>query len=248
VIDPKTDPLDSAYADAHFKERCRQLITVGGARTVCEIGGGRSPLFSLDEVRALGLDYSVLDISPHELRRAPDGYTKVVGDIGALDASSIADRYDFMFSRMVAEHVRDGAAMHRNVFSLLRPNGAAFHLFPTLFAPAFVLNRLLPEGAGQRLVVALWPNRASEIPKFPVRYSKCFGPTRRMQRFFEGLGYGIEEYRPFYGTTYAHAVPVLGRLEAWFNRTMARRRSTRFTSYAWLVLRKPRRGAGTAHG
>ena len=248
MIDPKTDPLDSAYADVHFKDRCCQLIAAGGARTVCEIGGGRSPLLSLDEVRALKLDYTILDISAHELRRAPDGYTKVVGDIGALDAGSIADRYDFMFSRMVAEHVRDGVAMHRNVFSLLRPDGAAFHLFPTLFAPAFVLNRLLPEQAARRLVVALWPNRASEIPKFPVRYSKCFGPTRRMHHFFEGLGYGIEEYRPFYGTTYAHAVPVLGGLEAWFNTTMARRRSTRFTSYAWLVLRKPRPAGRTAHG
>ena len=63
MIDPKTDPLDSAYADVHFKDRCCQLITASGARTVCEIGGGRSPLLSLDEVRALKLDYTILDVS-----------------------------------------------------------------------------------------------------------------------------------------------------------------------------------------
>ncbi len=56
MIDPKTDPLDSAYADVHFKDRCCQLITASGARTVCEIGGGRSPLLSLDEVRGTGAE------------------------------------------------------------------------------------------------------------------------------------------------------------------------------------------------
>src|SRR2546425_11035221 len=80
VIDPKTDPLDSAYADAHFKERCRQLLTASRARTVCEIGGGRSPLFGLGEGRGLGVDYTVLDISAPELRRGPPRPTQGGGE------------------------------------------------------------------------------------------------------------------------------------------------------------------------
>ena len=138
------DELDFAYGVAHHKEHCRRLITDNGFTTICEIGGGRAPLFSREEASTMGLDYTVLDISDKELRAAPDHVRKIEADIGALDLTRFSQRYDFMFSRMLAEHVRDGTAMHRNVLQLLRPGGMAFHFFPTLFTPAFVANRLLP--------------------------------------------------------------------------------------------------------
>jgi len=231
--------LDFAYGVNHHKERCRQLIRSNGFTTVCEIGGGRSPLFSRDEALAMGLDYTILDISATELGAAPDHVKKVQADIGALDLQT-SGRYDFMFSRMLAEHVRDATAMHRNVLHMLRPGGVAFHYFPTLYTPAFVANRLLPEGASRRLLFFIFPWRRHEhLAKFPAHYAKCFGPTRRMQRYFERLGYLLEEYRPFYGTDYLLKFPVLGFVDSLFTRMVARRRSALFTSYVWLVLRKP---------
>src|SRR5438132_629630 len=231
--------LDFAYGVVHHKDHCRQLIASNGFTTVCEIGGGRSPLFGRDEALAMGLDYTILDISDSELRAAPDHVKKIRADIGARDLQR-GGPYDFMFSRMLAEHVRDATAMHRNVLQMLRPGGLAFHYFPTLWTPAFVVNRLLPEGAARRLLFFIFPwRRHQHLAKFPARYAKCFGPTRRMKRYFERLGYRIEEYRPFYGTGCLVKVPVLGFIDSLFTRLVARRRSPRFTSYVWLVLRKP---------
>lgn len=232
--------LDFMYGVSHHKEHCRQLIASNGFRTICEIGGGRSPLFTRDEATAMGLDYTILDISGAELRAAPDHVKKIEADIGALDLSRLPGRYDFMFSRMLAEHVSNATAMHRNVLQMLRPGGIAFHYFPTLYTPAFLANRLLPEGAARRLLFFIFPwRRKEQLSKFPARYARCFGPTSRMRRYFERLGYRIEEYRPFYGTDYLMGIPILGFLDRMFTRIVARRRSPRFTSYVWLVLRKP---------
>src|SRR5438445_13718226 len=98
--------LDFAYGVVHHKDHCRQLIASNGFTTVCEIGGGRSPLFGRDEALAMGLDYTILDISDTELRAAPDHVKKIQSDIVARDRDN-AVRYDIMFSRMLAEHVCD---------------------------------------------------------------------------------------------------------------------------------------------
>ncbi len=234
------DPLNFGYGVANHKDHCRSLIRSHGFTTVCEIGGGRSPLFSAEEAQALRLEYTVLDISEHELQSAPDHVRKVQADICAPDVADLPQRYDFMFSRMLAEHASDGTAMHRNILHLLRPGGLAFHFFPTLFTPVFVVNRLLPERAARRVLFTVFPWRRKEhVAKFPARYSKCFGPTPGMKRYFERLGYQVEEYRPFYGTDYLWGVPVLGFLDAAFTRIVTRRRSPLFSSYVWLVLRKP---------
>jgi len=243
------DELDFTYGVVHHKAHCRQLIASNGFTTVCEIGGGRSPLFTREEAAAMGLDYTILDISDTELGAAPDHVKKIEADIGALDPNRFPGRYDFMFSRMLAEHVSDATAMHRNVLQMLRPGGMAFHYFPTLYTPAFVANRLLPDGVARRLLFFIFPWRRNEqLAKFPARYAKCLGPTPRMKRYFERLGYVVEEYRPFYGTDYLVKIPVLGFIDSVFTRFVARRRSPLFTSYVWLVLRKPAIASGGARG
>lgn len=228
--------LDFRTAWWEHAATCRSLIERHGARAVCEIGGGRSPLFSRAEVAELGLAYTVLDISAEELAEAPTGYDTLCADICSPALTDGEARFDLMFSKMVAEHVPDGERMHRNVHQLLRPGGIAFHFFPTLFAPVFVVNRLLPE----RLTHwALERGQPRDAPKFPALYSKCFGPTGRMHRFYSDLGYEVLEYRPFYGYEYLDRVPVLGRIDAGFWAWSARRHSARFTSFAYLVLRRP---------
>ena len=46
----------------------------------------------------------------------------------------------------------------------------------------------------------------------------------------------------------AGKIPVLGFIDSMFTRFAARRRSPRFTSYVWLVLRKPAIPLGGAQG
>ena len=231
-------PSTSAAHAANFhKDFIRDLIVSERLHSICEVGGGRSPLFSVDEVNDLQLDYTLLDVADTELRNAPGGYNTVCADICQIGFGGDDGRYDLIFSIMLAEHVSSGAAMHRNVHRLLRPRGYAFHYFPTLFNPAFVVNKLLPERASFWLLRLLLRGR-SRLKKFPARYSWCVGPSRRNVDRLERLGYEVVQYRAFYGTSYLSQVPILGKIERSFHRLAEQRRSRLFTSYAWLLLRK----------
>src|SRR5207302_8600995 len=233
---------DASHLHAYltYKDRVQQLIVAAGHRAVCEIGGGRKPLFTPQEVSHLDLDYTIMDISQEELDHAPPGYQTLCADVCTPPAATSMERFDLVFSVYLAEHVTDGATMHRNVHAMLRPGGHAFHYFPTLFSPAFVLNRLLPDGL-THLAKGLLDPRERGRPKFPARYSKCFGPTARMRQLFTDLGYQIEAYEPFYGTDYFRKIPVVAQVDGWLTDWAARRRNPHLTSYVFVTLRKPRR-------
>lgn len=260
VSGPAAPPVGPAASDSHgippelhwsvawsgHEERVRRLIEEHRPARVCEIGGGRSPLFSPHEVTRLGVsEYTILDISADELALAPPGYETVCGDICDPALARPGARFDLMFSQMVAEHVSDGDRMHRNVLALLAPGGVAFHFMPTLHYPVFAANRLLPQGLSN------WALRRfadRPFPKFPARYSKCYGPTPAMYAYLEGIGYEVVEYRPFYGSIYFDRLPGIRNVERALSRLAARRRTPRFTSFAYLVLRKPPGAPATAGG
>jgi 2-polyprenyl-3-methyl-5-hydroxy-6-metoxy-1,4-benzoquinol methylase len=234
------DELSYVHAFNRYKDECRRLVDEHGLHDLCEIGGGRSPLFDPEEIREMGITYTVLDISPEEIALAPAVCEPVCADICTPPQPGNVQRFDFMFSRFVAEHVTSGDAMHRNVRSMLRPGGIAFHLYPTLYSPAFVANRLLPK----RLTAAIMARLFGYTWKFPARYSRCTGPTRRMRLFLETLGYEILEFRPFYGTWYFDRLPILRTMDDRFTSWAANRQSAYFTSYAYLIMRRPHPAAG----
>ena len=165
----------------------------------------------------------------------PDGYNRACFDV-AGDATGFEGRYDVVFSRFLAEHVRDGRAMHRNIHKVLKPGGMAFHLMPTLYALPFVVNRLLPERLGER-VLALNPRREIS-PKFPAYYSWCRGDTASMRRLFDRIGYDNVEIRNFYGHFYYETIPLLRNLESWFAGLASRKQWSWCSSYAYVVARK----------
>lgn len=218
------------------KQRVRQLIVDYGLTAICEIGGGRTPLFSVDEVAELGVDYTVLDISDEELALAPPGYRTICADICDGDMAGEGARFDLMFSSMVAEHVRDGDLMHRNVFAMLKPGGIAFHYMPTLYYPVFAANRLMPQRVST-WALKTFADRPS--PKFPARYSRCLGPTEAMHDYLAGVGFEVVEYRPFYGSVYFESIPGVRQVERSVARWAARRRNPWLTSFAYLIVRKP---------
>jgi Methyltransferase domain len=246
VLDELAPELHYDYAHETFKDRLRALITTNRYRRICDIGGGRTPLFTRDEVMDLGLDYTILDISQGELDHAPPGYRTMRADISAIPAEERRCQFDLVFSKYLAEHVRDGGAMHRNIFAMLRPGGRAFHYFPTMFAPAFVLNRLLPQGLSRVLKETFDPSQRGH-PKFPALYSWCFGPTRKMRLRFAEIGYEIESYQPFYGTDYFLPIPGLRQLDAALSAWAARRRNPYLTSYVFVILRKPKDAGAPIH-
>jgi SAM-dependent methyltransferase len=216
----------------------RRLIERCGARSVCEIGGGANPALPLAYAAERGIDYAILDISPTELEKAPAGYRKLAADIAA-ERLPLAERFDFMFSKMLAEHVPSGTAFHRNVFGLLAPGGLAFHFFPTLYAPAFVANRLLPDGVSGAALQAFAPRDRYRHAKFPARYSWCRGPTRGQLARLASLGYEVVSYRGFFGHDYYRRIPPLH----WASRRAAaylcRHPWAPLTTFAFVLLRKP---------
>lgn len=219
-------------------------ILRSGARRVLELGGGANPLLPLGFVQQHGLEYTVLDISETELAKAPAGYRKVCGDIGSasLELAGLEGGYDLVFSKMLAEHVRNGEQMHRNVFRMLAPTGKAVHYFPTLYAPPFIINRIFPERLADRLLQWLEPGRErhGSKGKFPAYYSWCRGPTHRQLDRFRGLGYEIEEYIGYFGhNVYYKKIPGVRTLHRVFSGWLASHPLPALTSSAYVVLAKP---------
>lgn len=202
-----------------YRRAVGELIERSGARRIAEMGGGANPLLPLSYIAERRLEYTVLDISPAELAKAPNGYRKVVADVAAprLDPPG---EFDFVFSNMLAEHVPDAEAFHRNIARMLQEGGLAFHYFPTLFSLPVVLNGLFSEVLGQRILDRLLPGvraREGKIGKFPAHYRWCFGPLPFQFRRYARLGYVVLEYRGAYGYHgYLGRYPRLLRLhEAW---------------------------------
>ncbi|MCE2916483.1 MAG: class I SAM-dependent methyltransferase [Rubrivivax sp.] len=219
-----------------------RLIVEGGARRVLEVGAGANPLFSPAFLERHGLAYTALDISADELAKAPACYGKMLGDICSADLPVPAEGFDFVFSRMLAEHVRDGEAFHRNVLRLLAPGGRAFHFFPTLWAPPFVLNRLLPERLAEAVLNAVQPGRerSGYHAKFPAYYHWCRGPTPAQLSRFERLGYEVESAVGMFGHReyYKRLGPLIRVHDGVVERLLARPRP-QFTSFMHVTLRRP---------
>lgn len=203
---------------------------------ILELGGGRWPSFKVSEMPTTIESYTVNDVDENELARAGPEYQRACFDV-AGDVSAFAGRYDVVFSRFLAEHVKDGKAMHRNVHQVLRPGGVAFHLIPTLYAAPYLLNRLLPERLGALALKVFRPGREIS-PKFPAYYSQCYGDIPKMRQMFRELGYSRIEIRPFYGHFYFEKIPGLYQLEQWLSSLAARKGWSWYSSYAYITAYK----------
>lgn len=203
---------------------------------ILELGAGRRPSFAISEMPANIASYTVNDIDEGELALAAPEYERACFDVSG-DASAFADTYDVVFSRFLAEHVRDGKAMHRNVFEVLKPGGVAFHLIPTLHAIPFVINKYLPERLTQLILNALSPRRDIS-PKFPAYYSHCYGNTAQMREAFTEIGYSDVKIRNFYGHFYYEKIPGLKQAEEAFAAHAARKGWSWCTTYAYVLAKK----------
>jgi SAM-dependent methyltransferase len=212
----------------------QRLIEENEFKRILDVGGGAQPMLPLEYVEEKNLTYTVLDVSGEELAQAPREYRKIVADI-AGPKGQIEEVYDFVFSRFVAEHVRDAERLHENVWDALRPGGMAVHLFPTVYALPFLVNMLLPE----RLAIWLLPKARREKGKFAAYYKWCTGPNRRAIERFRNLGYEVVEYAGFFGHGYYDRVPMLRQWHGWLRGALLRRPVSMLTSFAWVILRKP---------
>ncbi|MFQ5773418.1 MAG: class I SAM-dependent methyltransferase [Kiloniellaceae bacterium] len=229
----------SGYAWDRFKATVAEIVSRVEGADIIEIGGGRSPLFSREDLPANVASYTINDISQSELDLAPSHWRKacfdICGDLGPARA-----QYDVVFSKMLAEHVPDGDKFHANVFRLLKSGGTAFHFMPTLYAPPFVLNKLLPETLSRGIVRRFFGNRHDEgEPKFPARYSMCYGRSERLIRRYRSIGYAEVDIQTFYGHGYFDRIPVVRGLDRALARFAYRHDLTFLGAYAYVRLAAP---------
>ncbi len=233
---------DSELAWQNVKATIESAILKSGAKRILEVGAGANPLFPEAFLVEHRLEYTALDISATELAKAPACYQKMVADICDADLA-VSQQFDFVFSRMLAEHVPDGEAFHRNVFRLLAPGGQAFHFFPTMWAPPFVLNRILPERLADSLLHFFQRGREKHgrLGKFPAYYSWCRGPTDSQIARFKSLGYQVASYVGYFGHRgYYVKFPPLLKIHDAISRWLMAHPQPLLTSFAYLTLEKPR--------
>jgi 2-polyprenyl-3-methyl-5-hydroxy-6-metoxy-1,4-benzoquinol methylase len=224
-----------------YQDKVRALVLEYGAKTVCDIGGGANPVLPLDFVQQHGLDYVILDISAAELAKAPAGYRTRVQDVTA-PLTGEAGTYDFVFSKMLAEHVTNPQAFHRNIHSLLRPGGIAFHFFPTLYAPVFFVNWVLPESLTRPLLSIVQRGRenSGRLGKFPAYYHWCRGPMRSQLARLESVGFEVVNYVGFFGNAaYFEKIKPAQAVNRSLARWLLKRPAPWLTSFAYVVLRRP---------
>jgi uncharacterized UPF0146 family protein len=222
-----------------FDQKLHALLRDPEVRRVCEVGGGANPKLSLEDIQDLSVQYTVLDISQTELAKAPSGYHTIVADIGS-PRITVKGPYDLVFSQMLAEHIAHPTYMHANIHAMLRPGGIALHFFPTLFDPAFIINRLTPERLSVSILHRLQDDRDNRgfHGKFPAYYRWCRGPTQRQIQRLEAMGYNVLSYSSFYGTSYLDRISLLRPLNRWLAHQFLRSGSPYLTSFAIVVLQR----------
>jgi SAM-dependent methyltransferase len=231
---------DGDWAMLNYKRTIMEFRKFFGSRQLIEIGGGRDPLFNLQEIEQLGVEMTINDILPGELAVLPSGYHTARFDI-AGDAAQLGDfrgKFDFAFSRMVFEHVSDGKRAWESLFELLAPGGVALAYIPTLYTLPFAVNWLLPDKLAAAIVKTIYKNRTDdEDPVFPARYSWCFTDAR-LSKMLSGIGYHDVFVLPMYGHGYYKPVPIMHRMQKRFA-AFARRKDWRaLTSFAFIAVRK----------
>ena len=230
----------SSYASKNYKTTVLQLISGKAGAEVLEIGGGRSPLLEAKDLPPDVASYTINDISQKELDLAPQGFEKLCFDVCG-DVDWIEQRFDVAFSKMLAEHVPDGRKFHGNILKLLKPGGIGFHFMPILYAPPFVINKLLPEDLSRRVLQAFFPKRNDDgIPKFPAHYSMCFGRSEKLIGLYKSIGYEDVDIRVFYGHDYFRKIPVIRELDDLLTRTACRFQISQLAAYAYVKAVKPR--------
>jgi SAM-dependent methyltransferase len=232
----------SQWAWDNYETLVIDLANRFGLVDLCEIGGGRDPIFTADEAAARNVSLIVNDIDAGELALTPPGlrtaHFNVAGDLSEIGRPS--DIYDMMFSRMVFEHIDGVPQAWANMHRLLRPGGVGLCFFPTLYSWPFLINHLIPEKASRAILHRLFPARADEgdDPKFPALYDHCRSSDRVVGRMLRNTGFSEVHIMPFWGHGYLKSFPVIREIEGGLNRLAALADIRLVTTYAFVLVRK----------
>jgi SAM-dependent methyltransferase len=210
-----------------------------GRVRLLEIGGGRGPLLTPAEAEEAGIELTVNDIDARELSLAPAEFHKAQFDIAGEVAPDLEGEFDLIISRMVVEHVRNAPRAWKNMRDLLAPGGVALAFHPTLYAPPFVINWLMPESLTARVLRFFFPFRHDGgYPKFPARYEMCFTIPSKVEPILKECGFSQVLIAPFWRHGYFRHIPLLRELDAALSHWAEKKDWRAFTSYAYMLARR----------
>jgi ubiquinone/menaquinone biosynthesis C-methylase UbiE len=181
--------LPEAYAEA-----VRLHMSASNEGLVVDVGGGRSCPFAHYRVPGSRLKIVAVDISAEELALNHDVDETRVADVARempFDASTV----DLVTSSSVLEHVQDVDGFVGNASRVLKPGGAFIHVFSCRYAPAALLNRLLPNWLTRRILRFIIPG-SEGILGFPAYYDRCYASAVRS--LLDRHGLEVVELRPGY--------------------------------------------------
>jgi 2-polyprenyl-6-hydroxyphenyl methylase/3-demethylubiquinone-9 3-methyltransferase len=138
---------------------------------VLDVGSGAEPTIPPAE-RPEGTRYVGLDISRHELDRAPAGSydDTVVADL-TRTVSGLEEGFDLVVSFQVLEHVRPLGEALENMRRYLRPGGGMVSRLSGGRSVPALLNRAIPHPAAIWLEQSLRGRDPESV--FPAHYDRC---------------------------------------------------------------------------
>jgi SAM-dependent methyltransferase len=204
-----------------------------------EVGGGRAPLFTPAEAAAAGVAVTVNDVDARELSLGPAEFGKAQFDIADEVSPTLHGAFDVIVSHMVMEHVRDGRRAWSNMAALLAPSGVAMAFHPTLFAPPFLINLILPDSLTAPLLRFFFPIRHDGgYPKFPAWYDLCRSNPATIEPILKACGFRETLIAPFWGHSYFQSMPGLREIDAAVQRIAEARDWRGLTTYAYTLARR----------
>jgi len=201
---------DNAWRDYNFLlenilDKIQKSKTTLDNINVLEIGAGKKSSFNQLLKDKYSLKIVGLDISEEELKENTLNDSIIIFDATNTNYESslkeAGNKFDLVVSKMVLEHISDPEVTHKLIAFCLKPEGLAVHFHPTLYDPAFLLNKFLNHKISSGLVKFLSPGRHA-VGVFPAYYKNCTTINKKLITFFDTCGYSLFFERHYYGTDY----------------------------------------------
>lgn len=160
-------------------------------------------------------------------------------DMRAADITSLVPalvgNVDLALSWQVFEHVKALDVAFANVHRYLRPDGTLVSLFSGRWSAFAILNQLVPDAVGHRIVERVMERRANNIPVFRAYYHRC--SARQMRKMT--VAWRSVEIVPFFrGATYFNFSPTLTRVYLAYEERAWRHRRENLATHYLIIARR----------
>lgn len=202
---------------------------------VLDIGSGRHPTVPVVE-RPEGVRYVGLDLSIDELRAAGDGaYDEILEADATRFLPELGGMFDLVVSWQVLEHVKDMEGTLENIRRYLKPGGRFVAQFSGAWSAFGIINRILPDRIGSRIVDRTMKRTENNIPVFPAYYNRCSA------RALDPLLASWTDYRLtpiFHGAGYFNFLPPARRMYLAYENLASRREARNLATHYLLTAER----------